>query len=56
MYLSVLHAGSSECGFKVSLNAVGFEQWLVQHLLPSLKIPSALIMNNSPIHGKNVIK
>ena len=42
--------------FKVNLNAVGFKQWLVQHLLPSLKIPSALIMNNSPIHGKNVIK
>ena len=42
--------------FKVSLNAVGFKEWLDQDLLPSLKIPSALIMNNSPIHGKNVIK
>jgi putative transposase len=42
--------------FKVSLNTVGFEQWLNQYLLPSLKIPSALIMDNSPIHRKNVIK
>ena len=32
--------------FKVTLNAVGFEQWLDQHLLPSLKIPSVLIMDN----------
>ena len=29
--------------FKESLNAVRFEQWLVQHLLPSLKIPSVLL-------------
>jgi hypothetical protein len=29
--------------FKGSLNAVGFEQWLDQHLLPSLKIPSVLL-------------
>ncbi|MDE5086619.1 MAG: hypothetical protein O4805_05470 [Trichodesmium sp. St16_bin2-tuft] len=43
MYLSVLHAGSSECGFKVSLNAVGFEQWLVQDLLQSLKNLSVLL-------------
>ena len=42
--------------FKVTLNAVGFEQWLNQHLLPSLKIPSVLIMDNSPIHRKNVIR
>ena len=28
---------------KVTLNAVGFEQWLNQHLLPSLKIPSVLL-------------
>ena len=27
-----------------------FEQWLDQHLLPSLKIPSVLIIDNSPIH------
>ena len=42
--------------FKGSLNAMGFEQWLNQHLLPSLKIPSVLIMDNSPIHRKNVIR
>ena len=35
---------------------MGFEQWLAQHLLPSLKIPSVLIMDNSPIHRKNVIR
>ena len=29
--------------FKVTLNAVGFEQRLAQHLLPSLKIPSVLL-------------
>ena len=29
--------------FKGSLNAVGFEQWLNQHLLPSLKNPSVLL-------------
>ena len=29
--------------FKVTLNAVGFEQQLAQHLLPSLKIPSVLL-------------
>ena len=41
---------------KVTLNAVGFEQWYDQHLFPSLKIPSLLIMDNSPIHRKNVIR
>ena len=29
--------------FKGTLNAVGFEQWLAQHLLPSLKNPSVLV-------------
>ena len=29
--------------FKGSLNAVGFEQWYVQHLLPSLKKNSVLL-------------
>ena len=38
--------------FKGSLNAVGFEQWYDQHLLSSLKIPSVLIMDNSPILTK----
>ena len=42
--------------FKGNLNAVGFEQWLNRHLLPLLKIPSVLIMDNSPIHRKNVIR
>ena len=42
--------------FKGSLNPVKFEQWLNQHLLPSLKNPSVLIMDNSPIHRKNVIR
>ena len=28
---------------KGTLNAVVFEQWLEQHLLPSLKIPSVLL-------------
>ena len=28
---------------KRTLNAVVFEQWLEQHLLPSLKIPSVLL-------------
>ena len=32
------------------------ENWLSQHLLPSLKIPSVLIMENAPIHRKNVIR
>ena len=41
--------------FKWTLNAVGFEQWLDKHLLPLLKIPSVLIIDNSPIHIKNVI-
>ena len=35
---------------------MGFENWLSQHLLPSLKIPSVLIMDNAPIHRKNVIR
>ena len=29
--------------FKVTLNAVGFEQWYDQHLLPSLKKSSVLL-------------
>ena len=35
---------------------MGFEQCLYQHLLPLLKFPSVLIMDNSPIHKKNVIR
>ena len=41
---------------KGNLNAVGYEQSLNQHLLPSLKKPSVLIMDNSPIYRKNVIR
>jgi|GEM_PF-3509161 hypothetical protein len=33
--------------FKGSLNAVGFKQWLNQHLLPSLKIPVYCCMDDS---------
>lgn len=39
-----------------SLNAEGFEGWLSKYLLPSLETPSVLIMDNAPIHRKNVIK
>ena len=42
--------------FKLTLNTVVFEKWLEQHLLLSLKNPSVLIMDNSPIHIKNVIR
>ena len=42
--------------FKLTLNTVVFEKWLEQHLLLSLKIPSVLIMDNSPISRKKVIK
>jgi transposase len=38
------------------LNAEGFEGWLRVYLLPSLSIPSVLIMDNAPIHRKNAIK
>ena len=33
-----------------------FEQWLEQHLLLSLKIPSVLIIENLPMHRKNLIR
>lgn len=42
--------------FSGSLNAEGFEGWLKQYLLPALKIPSVLIMDNAPIHRKNMIR
>ena len=35
---------------------MGFEQWLAQHLLTSLKNPSVLIVDNSSIYRKNVIR
>ena len=42
--------------FEGSLNAVGFEGWLEQYLLPSLTQKSVLIMDNAPIHRKTLIK
>mgnify|MGYP002634164392 CR=1 FL=1 len=42
--------------FEGSLDASGFEGWLSLFLLPSLEIPSILIMDNAPIHRKTVIK
>ena len=42
--------------FQGTLNAVGFKHWLNKHLLPSLKNPNVLIMDNAPIHRKNVIR
>jgi putative transposase len=42
--------------FSGSLDAFGFESWLSLYLLPSLTIPSILIMDNAPIHRKTVIK
>lgn len=41
--------------FRGSLNAEGFEGWLSKYLLPSLKTLSILIMDNAPIHRKNII-
>ena len=41
--------------FKVTLNAVGFEQWYDQHLLPSLKIPVYCCIDNSPIKHKKTL-
>lgn len=38
------------------LDAVAFEGWLEKYLLPSLNIPSVLIMDNAPIHRKSVIR
>lgn len=42
--------------FTGSLNAAGFEGWLAKYLLPALKIPSVLIMDNAPIHRKTIVK
>jgi putative transposase len=42
--------------FKGSLTAQGFEGWLKQFLIPSLTIPSVLIMDNAPIHRKTMIR
>ena len=42
--------------FERSLNAVGFQGWLEQYLLPSLEGKSVLIMDNVAIHRKTLIK
>ncbi|BAQ61841.1 mobile element protein [Geminocystis sp. NIES-3708] len=42
--------------FRGSLNAKSFEKWPEIYLLPSLTMPSILIMDNAPIHRKNIIK
>ena len=42
--------------FTGSLNAEGFEGWFDRYLLPSLSSSSVLIMDNAPIHRKNVIR
>ena len=42
--------------FVCCLNAVGFEGWLEQYLLPLLEIKSVLIMDNAPIHRKTLIR
>ena len=42
--------------FTGSLNAEGFEGWLSQYLLPSLERSSVIILDNAPIHRKNLIR
>lgn len=42
--------------FTGSLNAEGFEGWLSQYLLPSLDRSSVIILDNAPIHRKNMIR
>jgi transposase len=42
--------------FTVRFNAESFEGWLALYLLPSLTIPSILIMDHAPIHRKTAIR
>ena len=42
--------------FTGSLDARGFEGWLTLFFLPSLTLPSVVIMDNAPIHRKSRIK
>jgi len=42
--------------FTGRLDAIGFEGWLERYLVPELKIPSVLIMDNAPIHRKRRIR
>ena len=39
-----------------SVNAYCFETWLVQWLIPSFKNPAIIILDNAPIHRKNVVR
>jgi transposase len=39
-----------------SVNAICFEKWLSQWLMPNLKENSILIMDNAPIHRKSKIR
>ena len=42
--------------FKGSLNAEGMNGWVEKYLVPELEIISMLIIDNVPIHRKNVIR
>ncbi len=39
--------------FKGSTNALWFNQWLQEHLIPELKPNSTLILDNAPFHRKD---
>ena len=39
--------------FQGSTNALWFNQWLEEHLLPELEPLSTLILDNAPFHRKN---
>lgn len=39
-----------------SINLQNFQQWVVTQLLPGLKKPSLIIINNAPYHSKNLNK
>jgi hypothetical protein len=39
--------------FKGSTNALWFNQWLNEHLIPELKPNSTLILDNAAFHRKN---
>jgi transposase len=43
-------------GLYCQLECRSFEGWLALYLLPSLTIPSILIMDNAPIHRKTAIR
>ena len=39
-----------------SVNAYCFETWLAQWLIPSCNNPAIIILDNAPIHRKNVVR